>query len=121
MLIFGSTLSFLLLSVIVFGAYKCWMGVTHLLSKTFFHQTEERHVKKISGVIIGVTILLMVAPFLIPTVLGFKEFVGALYIVYGGTSLWQIYSWYDAHFGKKNSQPTQSTPPTPSAKPSDKK
>ena len=26
---------------------------------------------------------------------------GVLYIIYGGTSVYQIYSWYTAHFGSK--------------------
>ena len=94
MVLFGSTFSLLLLGVILLGAYKVWMGITHLLSKPF-HQTEERHIKKISFIVVAVSVLLMVAPFLIPTALGFKEFVGVLYIIYGGTSVYQIYSWFN--------------------------
>jgi len=102
MLIFGSTFSMLLLGVILLGAYKCWMGVTHVLSRTFFHQVEERHVKKISFFLIAVSILFMVSPFLIPRVLGFNVVIEALYAVYGGTAVWQLYSFYDKHFGKNS-------------------
>jgi len=94
MLIFSSGASLLLLSVILLGAYKVWMGITHLLSKPF-HQTEERHIKKISFICVAVSVLLMVSPFLIPTALGFREFVGVLYIIYGGTAVYQIYSWFN--------------------------
>jgi|GEM_PF-4115950 len=94
MLIFSSAFSMLLLAVILLGAYKVWMGITHLLSKPF-HQTEERHIKKVSFIVVAVSVLLMVSPFLIPTALGFREFVGVLYIIYGGTSVYQIYSWFN--------------------------
>ena len=102
--------SYLLLAVIVFGAYKVWMGITHILSKTFFHQTEERHVKKISGIVVGVTILMMLAPFLLPTTLHIKEAIGLLYIVYAGTSMYQFYTWYQKHFGKDSSVSTDVKP-----------
>ncbi|MBS1993979.1 MAG: hypothetical protein JSS83_25885 [Cyanobacteria bacterium SZAS LIN-3] len=100
MLIFSSSFSLLLLGVILLGAYKVWMGITHLLSKPF-HQAEERHIKKISFIVVAITVLMMVSPFLIPTALGFKEFVGVLYIIYGGTSVYQIYSWFNRDSGDK--------------------
>jgi uncharacterized membrane protein YkvI len=103
MLIFGGIPTLILLGIIITGAYHCWMGVTHLLSKPF-HQTEERHIKKWSGIIIGVSILLMAAPLIIPSSMGFKEIIGVLYIVYGGTALSMAYNAWTKRGQAKNDQ-----------------
>ena len=94
-------------AILIGGAYHVWMSVTHGLSK-LFHQTEEPHIKKWSGIIIAVTILLMAAPLIIPTALFIKEIIGGLYILYVGTFLVHAYNFFSRHW-------------KPSDKPSDKK
>ncbi|MBU6455064.1 MAG: hypothetical protein KGS72_25055 [Cyanobacteria bacterium REEB67] len=93
MFIFGS-LSLIPLAIILLGAYKVWMGTTHVLSKLLSHQPEEPHIKKWAGIIVFVSILFMVAPLLIPTGLYFKDAVGVLYAVYVGTAGYQIYTFF---------------------------
>lgn len=92
MFIFG-TLSLIPLAIIIFGAYHVWLTITLGLGKMLNHW-HEAQIQKIAFVVIGLTILAMVAPLLIPTSLGIKEFVGVMYLVYGGTTLVHIYNWY---------------------------
>jgi hypothetical protein len=111
MFVFG-TLSYVFIAIILLGAYKCWMGVTHVLSK-LFHQYEEPHVKKYAFIFVLVTVLLMVAPMIIPSLFFMREAVGILYILYGTTAAVQLYHWYQVISGK-------SKPAAPTSKPTDK-
>ena len=98
------------MAIVGMGAYHVWLTVTHFVSK-FFHQREEPHVKKYAGFIFFVTVMLMLAPLLIPTPFYIKDIVGLLYVVYVGTAFFQVWSWFHKDKNKPASKRRASVAP----------
>jgi undecaprenyl pyrophosphate phosphatase UppP len=93
MFIFG-TFSLIPLAIIVFGAYHVWLTINSGLSK-MLHHWEESRIKTWSAAAIAITILIMVAPLLIPTGLYIREFVFGMYVIYGGTTVVHVIMWWN--------------------------
>jgi len=100
MLIFG-TWSLIPLAIIIFGAYHVWLTINHGLS-SLLHHWEESRIKTWSGAIIAITILIMVAPLLIPTGAYIKDFVFAMYVLYGGTTVVHTIMWWNRRHASTN-------------------
>lgn len=79
--------------IVALGARKVWLFVERGLSKLFSH---EAAIKRTTAVIIGITVLLMVSPFIgwahAPIL---RTIVTVLYVLYGGLGLVQIYDWFN--------------------------
>lgn len=80
-------------AIIALGARKVWLFVEHLLSKLFSH---EAAIKRITWVVIALTVMLMAAPLLgwahSPVL---RMGITGLYLLYGGLGLLQIYDWFN--------------------------
>ncbi len=100
MFIFG-TFSLIPLAIIVFGAYHVWLTINAGLSKMLHHWHEDS-IKTWSAVTIAVTILIMVAPLLIPTGALIREIVFGLYVLYAGTTVVHVVRWWNARKAAKN-------------------
>jgi len=96
MLPFG-IIGLLFFAIIVLGARKVWLFTVHLVSKLINHETAVKHV---AFVIIVLTIMAMAAPFIMPFSPALRLVVWALYLLYAGLGLWQVYDFLP--FGKGN-------------------
>jgi|JI61114C2RNA_FD_contig_31_3832767_length_1216_multi_4_in_0_out_0_2 hypothetical protein len=94
MLTFGP-IGLLFAAIIALGARKVWLFVVHLLSKMFHH---EAGIKKGAFIVIVVTVMLMAAPLIMPFSPALRMVVWALYLLYAGLGLYQVYDWLP--FGK---------------------
>ncbi|MFA6211334.1 MAG: hypothetical protein WC714_18005 [Candidatus Obscuribacterales bacterium] len=94
MLPFG-IVGLLFTAIIALGARKVWLSVVHVLSKMFKH---EAGIKKAAFCVIFATVMLMAAPFIMPFSPALRLVVWALYLLYAGLGLYQIYDWLP--FGK---------------------
>jgi len=94
------------LAIIVFGAYHTWLTFNAIFDKTFKHWHEDS-VKLWSAVTIAVTILIMIAPFLIPGLAIIKVPVFGLYVLYVGTTAYHVGRWWFNR--KKNNTNTTNT------------
>lgn len=85
--------------VIALGARKVWLFVERGLSKLFSH---EAAIKRITWAVIGMTMLLMLSPFIgwahSPVL---RMIVLGLYGLYGLLGLVQIYDWFNGENGEK--------------------
>jgi hypothetical protein len=76
--------------IIALGARKVWLVVVHVLSKMF---KNEASIKKAAFCVIFATVMLMAAPFIMPFSPALRMAVWALYLLYAGLGLYQIYDW----------------------------
>jgi len=90
MLPFG-IIGMLFFAVIVLGARKVFLFAVHLISKLINHETAVKHV---AFVVIVLTIMAMAAPFIMPFSPVLRLAVWALYLLYAGLGLYQIYDWF---------------------------
>jgi hypothetical protein len=111
MFIFGY-FSLIPLAIIVFGAYHVWLTINAGLSK-WLHHWHEDQIKTWSAVTIAVTILIMVAPLLMPTSGLIKEVIFGLYVLYAGTTVVHVVRWWNKRKQNNGSNtPSTQTPPT---------
>lgn len=94
MLPFG-IVGLLFTAIIALGARKVWLTVVHVLSKMF---KQEAAIKKAAFCVIFATVMLMAAPLIMPFSPALRLVVWALYLLYAGLGLYQIYDWLP--FGK---------------------
>lgn len=92
MLISGIT-SLVVLGIILLGARKVYLGAVHAFLK-LFKKANVEHVERVAFITIGVTILIMVAPLLIPFGGPVRLIVLALYALYGIGGLVQVWHWF---------------------------
>lgn len=85
--------SLLVLAIILLGAYKVYLAAVHTFLK-LFKKANPEHVERFAFITIGVTILIMVVPLLIPFGGPMRMIVLALYAVYGIGGLVQIWHWF---------------------------
>lgn len=98
MLPFG-IVGILMFAIIALGARKVWLFIVHLVSQLIHH---DQTVKHVAFVVIVMTIMAMASPFIMPFHNGLRFAIWALYLLYGGLGLWQVYDWFP-HKNSNNS------------------
>jgi amino acid transporter len=93
--------SLILLVVIALGAFKVWRVLVRLFSKPFRTPNLPK-IKKVAFLIVSLTVVSMLTPFLLPFNSGIRLVIYGAYALYAVLGLSQIWDWVNGLLNRGN-------------------
>ncbi len=103
MIMHSPLLSLILFAVVLLGARKIFKAVTSFTQGLFKSMSPQR-VRHVAFTVIGLSIMVMAAPLLIPFGGPFRLVVMLVYMLYAGCGLWQVFSLF---YGRDDTNKTK--------------
>ncbi len=98
--------SILLIAIIGLGAYKVWRFLVSAFSKPFKTPNVAK-IRKVAFLIVALTIVSMLTPFLLPFNSSLRIVIYAFYALYAVLGLSQIWDWVNGLINRGKAQDTK--------------